>query len=125
MDIQRQATQINNIRFDRGADGGEVPLTKRRRVLERQIPVNPKTPPLSAATDPKHVTETRKIDVRDSPRRSYHEFMSFDQTEPATIAYDNSHNLYTIKKHKCDPDKKRSKAQLFKHSSLVSVQDMF
>ena len=129
MAVQRHATQIGNIRFDNGADSGEA-STKRGGVLERRIPVkhtpslNP-TQPLLNARDAIHVIKTRKIEVRDSPQRSYHEFMSFDQAGPATIAYDDLHNLYAIKKHKCDPDRGRRKAQLFEHSSLVGIQDMF
>ncbi len=124
MEVQRRATQIGKISFDNGADSGEA-HRKRRGVLDRRIPVKP-TQPLSTATrNANHVTETRRVKIRDSPQRSYHEFMSFDQAGPATIAYDDLHNIYAIKKLKCDPDKRRREAQLFEHSSLVAIKDIF
>ncbi len=125
MEIHRQATQIGNIRFDRGTDGGEAASTKRGRVLERQIPINPTQPLVAAAREINYATEPSKIEIGNTPQRSYHEFMSFDQAGPAAIAYDSLYNLYAIKKLKHDPDKHESKARLFKHSALVGILDLF
>lgn len=124
MDIQRQATQIGNIRFDRGACGDEATPKQRGRVLERKIPVNP-TQPLITDRDFDCITETSNIGVCDSPKQKYHEFMSFDQAGPATIAFHGAYNLYAIKKHKRNPDLESRRAELFRHSCLVDVLDIF
>ena len=125
--MQRRVTQISNIRFEKGAAGGEAALKRKAHVLERKIPINP-TQTLLAATaevDREYIIERSQTEINTSPQRSYHEFMSFDQAGPATIAYDSSHNLYAIKKYKYDEDKGKCAARLFKKDSLVSIQDLF
>lgn len=124
MDIQRQATQIGNIRFDREVDEGEVISTKRGGVLERKIPIKPSYSLLAAAREDSYATESGRTEIRNSPRRSYHEPMSFDQAGPATIAYDSSYSLYAIKRYKCNLDNERKIFHRFKHSALVNIQDL-
>lgn len=122
MKMQRKITQIDNVRFDKNADSGEITLTKRGPMLKRQINIILNQSQFTI----NHVTNiNRFIDVDKSPQQNYHEFMSFDQTRPTIIAYNNSYNLYIIKKHKCNLDKKTRKAQLFKHNFLIDIQNVF
>jgi len=110
-DLQRQLTQIRDIRFDgdtskEGLDAS-APVSdhtagrlKRRYLADlaptRGLPINTDLSTFDKSRKIEHVPKKPKHGMRDEPLQKYHEYMSFEQAGPATIAYDDAHNLYAI-----------------------------
>lgn len=110
--LQRRVTQINDIRFDEipSSDASNrdhrfiIPaLTSKRQYLTnhfstRRLPVNPSRLSFAPKKRPEHPTKRLKPTHDEPYQPCYHEFMSLNQAKIATIAYDENHNLLTIKK---------------------------
>lgn len=120
--LQRQVTQIGDIRFEERKDAF-LSNPSSSSTLKRQIPIN--TNRLSFS--PKGIeslNKKRKIEIRGSSLKAYHDFMTLDQAGPATIAYDNAHALFAIKSMKTEASQSTS-VQLFRNDCVVNLYDVF
>lgn len=116
--IQRQGTQIGDIRFD------DPKLTEPKPAIEfkdlpplfrklkrhaladdsptRNIPINTNRLSFVSTKAPESSFKKAKVTHTVDPQTLYHEFMTLDQAGSAIMAFDSKSELFAIKKYKRD-----------------------
>ena len=134
-DLQRQATQIRDIRFSEA--GIEDARSSTDAVVPEKIAAKQKRHQLADASPTRglpvhidasssHFSKRLRKGLGSKPQQSYHEFLSLDQAGLAMIAHDNSYERYAIKKVDSKPDMDARKVQSFRGTPcVVCVLDIY
>jgi hypothetical protein len=140
--VQRQGTQIGDIRFDdpksielkSAVEHKDSPLLSRRLKRHaladdsptRNIPINTNRLSFVSTKPPESSFKKAKVTHNVEPQTLYHEFMALDQAGSAIMAFDGKSELFVIKKYKRDSSfhvqSVRSKA---KSDCMVSIIEAY